>query len=172
MSTTDRELLTVTDTAKLLRRALRAAHPSVKFSVRSNTYSGGASIDVSWTDGPTASTVDRTAEMYCGATFDGMTDSMNYHSTLLAGPDGGVQNVRFGADFVFTHRTESDDLIAAQRADIEARGREAMLSNWYGPCSGCISYVQPDADCWNTLGAGGACSIDCAARVNARHTST
>lgn len=57
------------ETAKRLRLALKNAFPGVKFSVRSRTYSGGASIDVSWTDGPTAKTVDRLADTFSGADF-------------------------------------------------------------------------------------------------------
>ena len=42
------------ETAKLLlRAALKEAFPEVAFSVRSRTYAGGASIDVTWRDGPT-----------------------------------------------------------------------------------------------------------------------
>ena len=38
---------TCAETAKLIRQSLKEAFPGVKFSVRSSTYSGGASIDVS-----------------------------------------------------------------------------------------------------------------------------
>jgi Large polyvalent protein associated domain 29 len=45
--------LSAAETAVLVRKALRTAHTGVKFRVRSSSYAGGASIDVSWTDGPT-----------------------------------------------------------------------------------------------------------------------
>ena len=38
--------LTCAETAKLVRKALKEAFPDVKFSVRSNVYSGGASLSV------------------------------------------------------------------------------------------------------------------------------
>ncbi len=38
------------DTAKLVRAALKRSFPGTRFSVRSKTYSAGASIDVSWMD--------------------------------------------------------------------------------------------------------------------------
>jgi conjugative element/phage-associated large polyvalent protein len=44
--------LTCAQTAKLLRQALKEAFPTTKFSVRSDSYVGGASIDVHLTDGP------------------------------------------------------------------------------------------------------------------------
>ena len=41
-----KDYLTAADTAKLVRKALAKAFPDVKFYVRSDTYAGGASIDV------------------------------------------------------------------------------------------------------------------------------
>jgi hypothetical protein len=66
--------LSVAETAKLVRAELKTTFPGVKFSVRSSSYSGGASIDVRWTDGPTGKDVDRVLKPYEGARFDGMTD--------------------------------------------------------------------------------------------------
>jgi len=45
--------VSVTDTAKEIRKTLKLHFAGVKFSVRSKSYSGGASVNVSWTDGPT-----------------------------------------------------------------------------------------------------------------------
>jgi len=86
-------------TAKLVRAALKEAFPGVKFSVKSSTYAGGASINVSYTDGPSASQVEGIAKAFQGSYFDGMTDykGSNYNSI-----DG--QQVSFGADFVFVSR--------------------------------------------------------------------
>lgn len=39
--------------AKEVRKVLKAKYPKTKFSVRSKSYAGGSSVDVSWTDGPT-----------------------------------------------------------------------------------------------------------------------
>lgn len=108
------EYVSVAETAKLVRRALKREFPGVRFSVRSNRYSGGASIDVGWTDGPQRDTVDKVVRPYSGADFDGMTDSTTYHATWLY-PDGTVRNsdgkgarlVHFMADYVFTERTFS-----------------------------------------------------------------
>ncbi len=40
---------TVAETAKLIRKALKETFPGQKFSVTTDTYSMGASINVSWT---------------------------------------------------------------------------------------------------------------------------
>jgi hypothetical protein len=97
--------LTCAETAKLVRTALKGAFPGEKFSVRSSTYAGGASIDVSWTDGPTVRDVDRVVQPFAGADFDGMQDLKTYRG---AQPLDG-EKVSFGADFVQTHRRISDE---------------------------------------------------------------
>lgn len=136
--TTQREYLTAAQTAKLVRVALGAAFPGEMFSVRSKTYSGGASIDVRWTDGSQTKDVERVAKQYEGADFDGMIDLKTYTSHYLrpdgtvyvhhaAGTEGsrgvipaednralaelmpaGVRVVHFCADFVFCSRDVSD----------------------------------------------------------------
>jgi hypothetical protein len=79
--------MSVTDTAKLVRAALKKAFPGVKFSVRSSSYSMGASIDVSWEDGPRKADVDQIIKAYSGSDFDGMIDLKTSNSHWLY-PDG------------------------------------------------------------------------------------
>ena len=102
----DREWISAADTAKLVRKALKSSFPGVKFSVRTSTYAGGASIRVRWLDGPTVRAVEAVTGHYSGATFDGMVDLKSYHDTVLQGPDG-PRTVHFGADFIFTDREYS-----------------------------------------------------------------
>lgn len=66
--------LSTAETATLIRAALKKAFPGQKFSVRSSNYSGGSSVDVSYTDGPTQEAVEKVAGAYAGARFDGMID--------------------------------------------------------------------------------------------------
>ncbi|MDP3554840.1 LPD29 domain-containing protein [Methylocystis sp.] len=110
-----RRYLSCADTAKLIRRALKEAFPEVKFSVRSHVYSGGASINVGWTDGPTTKQVERVAKTFEGAYFDGMTDYKGGYSCAIDG-----EPVSFGADFVFCNRDVSADQ-EMKAADIFAR---------------------------------------------------
>ncbi len=91
--------------------------PGVKFSVRSQTYAGGSSININWTDGPTEPRVQQTTQLFAGATFDGMTDMQSYHDSLLS-TDDGAEVVHFAADFVSCQRTLSDDFRAKLENEI------------------------------------------------------
>lgn len=126
------EYISVTDTAKMIRAKLKRTFPGVKFSVRSSKYSGGSSIDVSWTDGPTEKLVEAYVNPYQGSRFDGMID-MKYSVSSYILPDGnvaignnkgtggqmgsdpgyssempeGAVEARFVVDFIFCNRAES-----------------------------------------------------------------
>ena len=112
--------ISTTDTAKMIRKALKNSFPSTKFSVRSHSYSGGSSIHISWIDGPMESEVDAISKFYQGASFDGMTDMKDYHNSLiiLEGDDLPTE-VHFGADFVFTNREVSKEYKANLIAKFE-----------------------------------------------------
>lgn len=103
-----KKYFTCAETAKLIRKALKETFPKVKFSVRSSVYSGGASINVGWIDGPTSDQVDGVVKMFEGSYFDGMTDYKGLNYSAING-----EEVRFGADFVFTNRKYSVAFLAA-----------------------------------------------------------
>jgi hypothetical protein len=101
--------LSCAETAKLVRVALTESFPGVKFGVRSRVYSGGASIDVRWMDGPNTRQVESVAKTFEGSYFDGMID---YKGSIYHMIDG--EQVSMGADFIFCNRSYSDATI--QRA--------------------------------------------------------
>lgn len=125
--------LSCAETAKHVRNALKLAFPGVKFSVRSSNYSGGASIDVRWKDGPLTKAVESVAKAFEGKTFDGMIDMATGveayvdssgrvvgHSTHGTEGSKGVipafddappnaSRVHFGADYVFCQRDMSPE---------------------------------------------------------------
>ena len=76
----EKKYLTCAETAKLIRKDLKANFPGVKFSVRSDTYSMGASIRVKYTDGPARADVEAVTGKYESAGFDGMVDYKFYYS--------------------------------------------------------------------------------------------
>lgn len=135
--------LSCAETAKLVRQALKLAFPGVKFSVKSSVYTGGASIDVGWTDGPAEKRVEAVTNAYRGGDFDGMIDLQIYRSHWLTkdgqvslaynpGTEGSrgvipreiglppaadAELVSFGADFIFCNRRHSAELL--ERAALE-----------------------------------------------------
>jgi hypothetical protein len=91
--------ITCADTAKLVRAAVKEVFPKIKFGVKSKTYSGGASITISWIDGPTSAQVNAVTSRFSGADFDPMQDLKTNRTSELNG-----EKVSFGADYIFTQR--------------------------------------------------------------------
>lgn len=61
--------------AKMIRKDLKVAFPATTFSVKIKRYSGGSSVTVSWTDGPTTKDVQAIVGYYDGK---GMMDMSDY----------------------------------------------------------------------------------------------
>ena len=142
------------DVAKLIRKHLKKEFPGVKFSVRSSRYAGGSSIDIRWTDGPTANAVDAITAPFSGARFDGMID-LQYGARTWYCPEHGARTgetyghgmgddgpalsrcchraelVKMGADYVHTQRTMSEEFGAELKARVEREtGRPYSASTW------------------------------------------
>jgi hypothetical protein len=81
--------LSAAETAKLIRAALKKAFPGVKFSVRSENFSMGSSIRVSWTGGPSREDVDAVTHPYQCQRFDGSID-YGWTVRLWLLPDGSA----------------------------------------------------------------------------------
>lgn len=90
IGTKDAERIDTVEQAKLIREALKRNFPGSKFSVRIDRYSGGSSVDIRWTDGPTESMVEDITNPYRGGGFDGMIDLAYSQSAWLL-PDGTVR---------------------------------------------------------------------------------
>jgi hypothetical protein len=112
--------VTLNETNQLIRLTLKNAFPSVRFSVRGSKYSGGASTQVSWTDGPSDAAVREITRQFEGKSFDGMTDMAS--SNFLTESDGS--RIHYGSDYVFTGRTTSP----ARQAEIEE-----LIASWGFP---------------------------------------
>lgn len=72
------------EAAKAIKKELQRHWPKIKFSVKSEYYSMGNSVNVSWTYGPTERQVRKIIDKYQHGSFDGMTDSYNYRKTTTA----------------------------------------------------------------------------------------
>lgn len=88
--------------ASNIRTELRRAFPGVKFSVRKSSY---GTVNVRWTDGPTASEVQDITNKYKRGHFNGMEDIYEDERPAWCEVFGG-------AEYVFCDREESDALIA------------------------------------------------------------
>lgn len=61
-------------TAAAIKTRLKKEFPGVKFSVRSDNFSMGNSVDIEWTDGPMSEDVKAITGQYQYGRFDGMQD--------------------------------------------------------------------------------------------------
>lgn len=125
-----KKYLTCAETAKLIRADLKQNFPATKFSVRSDTYAGGASINIRWIDGQPEKQVEAVVQKYEASGFDGMIDYQYSKSHWLL-PDDSItlayregtlecrgtvsgikiprpheeaQEIRLGANYIFCRR--------------------------------------------------------------------
>lgn len=129
------------EAAKLLRPQLKKTFPGVKFSVRISRYSGGSSIDVAWTDGPTEDQVEKVTHGFSGKRFDGMDDLAYGANSWFCAEHGSrpaatygtgddrsrplqsrccpaAELVHFGSNYLFTRRALSAAFTAELRAHV------------------------------------------------------
>lgn len=124
-------------TAKLgaanIRAELKRAFPGIKFSVRSDSFSGGDSIDISWELGPTSAEVEAITAKYQEGHFNGMED-------IYEDDRNNVWPDLFGgAKYVMTHRSESagHDAVASALCEAQGIAKPADLAWWRVPiCNG------------------------------------
>jgi hypothetical protein len=78
---------------KNIRIELKKAFPKFKFSVTSETFSGGDAIRVSWTDGPTVKQVEAITGKYSAGHFNGYEDLYEYDSNAFTDAFGDAKYV-------------------------------------------------------------------------------
>lgn len=76
---------------KNIRKELDKHFPGLMFSIKSESYSGGDSINVNWTDGATRDEVEKIAKKYQEGHFDGMNDIYEYGDRAFNDLFGGVK---------------------------------------------------------------------------------
>ena len=105
---------------KNMRIELALAFPGVKFSIKSSRFSGGDSIDVKWTDGPTSDQVKHVIQRYEAGTFNCMDDLYTYRRDYWTKAFGD-------AKYVMTNRRMSETAVAAAIRLVRAKfGDEAI----------------------------------------------
>lgn len=155
------------ETAKLIRAQLKAAFPGQKFSVTTSRFPMGTSADVSWTDGPTANQVEAVVAPFASSRFDGSIDLgvsvqswyCPEHGASVRACAGTVDSrgcipeadtvpcclagepVAFGAKYVGTSRTLSDDFKALLLDDLAV-----ALGVEVDPSGTLLAWVDRDGD--------------------------
>ena len=119
--------ISTTETAKIVRQALKKAFPLVKFSVRSKSYSGGSSIDIDWTDGPTTRQAEVITKGFTGAGFDPCQDLKSYHTQEHNG-----ETVHFGADYIFCYRGYTPEFLqkVSDKMTVASQDNRARPAEW------------------------------------------
>ena len=64
--------------AKQIKAELKAAFPTVKFSVKSDIFTGGDAVRISYQDGPTTKQVNDIVGKFQGGSFNSMEDIYEY----------------------------------------------------------------------------------------------
>lgn len=96
-------------TAELIRQALKKEFPTTKFSVRSSTFAGGSSVDVSYTDGPRDKQVEEVTNRFKSGHFNSMEDIYEYDSDKpLVDETGQLYYASYGAKYISVHRSYSE----------------------------------------------------------------
>lgn len=109
-----------------IRIQLKKAFPGIKFSVTSEYYSGGNSINIRWAMGPTTKEVEAITGKYQEGHFNGMEDIYEYdHSNIWTDLFGG-------AKYVSENREDGDTFhtIAGHLCDIFGIERPANNAFW------------------------------------------
>jgi hypothetical protein len=99
-------------TAAAIKTELKSVYPYIKFSVKSETFAGGNSVHISWTEGPTTEEVEKYTSKYQYGHFDGMSDMYEYSNHIEGLPQ---------TKYVSTSRNSKDDnlkLIESQMLDL------------------------------------------------------
>jgi len=118
-----------------IRVLLKEQFPKIKFSVKSDRFAGGDSIDIRWTDGPNTKAVEKIADRFEAGSFNGQEDIYEYSRSVFRDLFGD-------AKYIHCHRDISDALlsqaIAAEYPNAE--GRPTVED--YRKARGAFSYDQ------------------------------
>ncbi len=90
-----------------LKEELKRAFPGVKFSVTSDSFSMGNSVDVRWSLGPSVKAVEAIADKYQSGSFNGMEDIYEYDRSDFG---DAVETVLGRSKYVSCERSDSWEL--------------------------------------------------------------
>jgi len=97
------------ETAKAIKKELKAKFPEIKFSIRSNNFANGNSVDISYQNGVPQDEVEKIVRKYQYGHFDGMIDLYEMSNSREDIPQ---------AKYVQVSRTISEDIKEAKKQEI------------------------------------------------------
>ena len=99
---------TTAGTAQLIREALKVAFPGVKFSVTSDSFANGTSVDIRYTDGPTRKQVEQVDAPFISGHYNSAEDMYEYHrEPTSVDATGRLFRMSYGAKYISVHRSYS-----------------------------------------------------------------
>lgn len=128
MESTKRQPTQAALAARMVRKELKEKFKGVKFSVTSENYSMGSSLDVSWFDGPTQKEVERIVRKYEMGSFNGMEDIYEY--------DNKADHPQ--VKYAFADREYSTEVLEAAFNDL----KKTNLA--YETCNSLTDYLDPE----------------------------
>lgn len=106
-----------------IKAELAKAFPHVKFSVRSSSFAGGNSVDISWTDGATVEQVEAISGKYQYGSFNGMEDLYEYTNTRE-----DIPQVKYVSEYREVSQAIKDE-VKAQLMNLKKYSEE-QLNDW------------------------------------------
>jgi hypothetical protein len=103
-------------TAQAIRKELKQHFPSIKFSVKSDSFAGGDSVYVEWYNGPTYDMVSSVVSKYQYGKFDGMFDIYEHSNSRKDIPQ---------VKYVQTQREITDDIM-----DMAFQDGKSIFGDW------------------------------------------
>jgi hypothetical protein len=107
--------------AAAIKAELKAAFPGVKFSVNSESFSMGNSVNINWTDGPTVAEVEKISSKYQYGHFNGMEDLYEYTNER-----NDIPQVKY-----VTESRNKSEAIANLLPELTAFFTPQMSENWH-----------------------------------------
>ncbi|MDR3625325.1 MAG: hypothetical protein P4L45_00745, partial [Ignavibacteriaceae bacterium] len=90
--------------AKTIKAELKQCFPEIKFHIKSESFSGGNSVNISWAFGATQAQIENITKKYEYGYFDGSDDSYHFTgSSNIVTPAGKIEELP-SVKFVHTNR--------------------------------------------------------------------
>jgi len=128
-----------------IRKELKFKFPYCKFKVTTESYTGGSSLRVSWSDGINVKQVENIIEKYKYGSFNGMEDIYDYDKEF-SDEYGSVK-------YTFTNRSYSSSFCEKAIFNTLSDNHKAIvkISEWDNSASVCSDIFNEESRCYRWL---------------------